>query len=212
MKKLKLLTAILLSLNCVKVFAGNQLREQLSPEVQAGLHSSIIYPIKPHLVFPTKQEAELWLSNMSARLKKWIPDDFLRNRYLTIIQYEATRAGLDPQLVLSIITVEGQFNKYAIGTSGERGMMQVMPFWVTQIGDPNQDLFDVQTNIRYGCTILRYYLQKEHGKLTRALARYNGALKLPNYAGYPNKIFNAYNRYWNFTPNTILSNKKLAYK
>ena len=182
--------------NCSYVFAGNQMREQLSPEVTAGLHSSIINPIKPHLVFATDKQASQWLSDMSNRLKKWISDEFLRNRYLTIIEYEATRAGLDPQIVLSVITVEGKFNKYAIGSSNERGMMQVMPFWVEQIGAPDQNLFDVQTNIRYGCTILRYYLQLENGNLTRALARYNGALKLTNYAGYPDKVYYAYNHYW----------------
>ena len=128
--------------------------------------------------------------------KRWIDDEFLRTRYLTIIQYEATRAGLDPQLILSIITIEGAFNKYAIGSSGERGFMQIMPFWLEQIGLPNQNLFDIQTNVRYGCTILRYYLQKENGNLERALARYNGSLKLPNYNSYPAKVFNAYNKYW----------------
>ncbi|MBY0378838.1 MAG: transglycosylase SLT domain-containing protein [Burkholderiales bacterium] len=209
MKKLKLLIALLLTLNYVKVFAANQMREQLSPEVQAGLHSSIINPIRPHLVFANKKLADVWLMNTSMRLRKWVPDDFLRNRYLTIIQYEATRAGLDPQIILSIITIEARFNKYAIGSSGERGMMQVMPFWLDQIGKPNQDLFDVQTNIRYGCTILRYYLQKEHGNLTRALARYNGAIKLSNYAGYPDKVFSAYNKYWALNyPNTL--NNKFA--
>lgn len=195
-KRFKLLISLLLLTFSFKVIAGNQIQEKLSSEVQAGLHSSIINPITPHLVFPNKQQADTWLSEMSTRLKKWLPDDFLRNRYLIIIQYEATRAGLDTQLVLSVITVESKFNKYAIGTSGERGMMQVMPFWITQIGTPDQNLFDIQTNIRYGCTILRYYLQKENGNLTRALARYNGALKLPNYAGYPNRIFAAYNKYW----------------
>jgi soluble lytic murein transglycosylase-like protein len=195
-KIIKILLIAGVALNFNYVFAGNQMREQLSPEVTAGLHSSIINPIKPHLVFTTDKQASQWLNDMSTRLKKWISDDFLRNRYLTIIQYEATRAGLDPQIVLSVITVEGKFNKYAIGSSGERGMMQVMPFWVEQIGTKDQDLFDVQTNIRYGCTILRYYLQLENGDLTRALARYNGALKLTNYAGYPDKVYAAYNRYW----------------
>ncbi len=182
------------------VLAGNQMQEKLAADVQASLHSSIINPIQPHLVFDTKAEADAWMNDMSARLKKWVPDDFLRKRYLTIIQYEAVRAGLDPQLVLSVITIEGKFNKYAIGTSGERGMMQVMPFWLRDIGASDQNLFDVQTNIRYGCTILRYYMLRENGDTTRALARYNGALKLPNYAGYPARVFAAYNKYWVLTP------------
>ena len=210
MKPIKLFSALILALNYYNSFAGTQMEEKLTTEVQAGLHSSIINPIKPHLIFATQKEASRWLIDMSNRLKKWIPDDFLRTRYLTIIQYESVRAGLDPQIVLSIITIEDGFNKYAIGASGERGMMQVMPFWVTQIGNSKQDLFDVQTNIRYGCTILRYYLQKENGNLTRALARYNGALKLPNYAGYPNKVFNAYNKYWTLDFNNSNS-KNLAF-
>lgn len=196
MRKLKLITTLILSLNYVNAFASKQMKELLSPEVQAGLHSSIINPVRPRLMFKNQQESDKWLNDMSNRLKRWISDDFLRERYLTIIQYEATRAGLDPQIVLSLVTVEGAFNKYAIGTSGERGMMQIMPFWRKQVGNSTHDLFDVQTNIRYGCTILRYYLQKENGDLTRALARYNGALKVPNYAGYPQRIFKAYNKYW----------------
>jgi len=195
-KTIRFLLLIALVLSSSYSFAGNQMREELSPEVSAGLHTSIINPIKPHLVFANNKQATLWLNDMSNRLKKWISDDFLRTRYLTIIQYEATRAGLDPQIVLSIITIEGKFDKYAIGSSGERGMMQVMPFWLEQIGSQDQDLFDVQTNIRYGCTILRYYLQRENGNLTRALARYNGALKLANYAGYPDRVYSAYNSYW----------------
>jgi soluble lytic murein transglycosylase-like protein len=203
MRNLKLIVAVLFIISCYKLYAGIQIREQLAPEVQAGLHSSIINPLRPHLVFANKKEANQWLNDMSNRLKKWVPDEFLRTRYLTIIQYEAVRAGIDPQLVLSIISVEGQFNKYAIGSSGERGMMQVMPFWVRQIGDTKQNLFDVQTNLRYGCTILRYYLQKEKGNLTRALARYNGALKLPNYAGYPDKVYYNYSRYWRLSHSNL---------
>ena len=185
------------------VMAGNQVQEKLAADVQASLHSSIVNPIQPHLVFDSKAQANAWLSDMSTRLKKWVPDEFLRKRYLTIIQYESVRAGLDPQLVLSVITVEGKFNKYAIGSSGERGMMQVMPFWLSDIGAPDQNLFDVQTNIRFGCTILRYYMQIERGDTTRALARYNGALKLPNYAGYPKKVLAAYDKYW--SPATYVS-------
>ena len=193
---------LIISFICVanNVIAGNQMQEKLAADVQASLHSSIINPIQPHLVFDTKAQADAWMNDMSARLKKWVPDDFLRKRYLTIIQYEAVRAGLDPQLVLSVITIEGKFNKYAIGTSGERGMMQVMPFWLRDIGSSDQNLFDVQTNIRYGCTILRYYMLRENGDTTRALARYNGALKLPNYAGYPARVLAAYNKYWTLTP------------
>ena len=199
---IKIILFIILSLVAYNVFCAKQEKEILSPEVQIGLHASIINPVTPHLVFKNKDHANAWITDMSARLKKWMPDDFLRNRYLTIIQYEATRANLDPQLVLSIITVESKFNKYAISNAGARGMMQIMPFWLTQIGTTKQSLFDVHTNIRYGCTILRYYIQKEHGDITRALARYNGSY---HQNWYPNKVYTAYNTYWK--PATVVNIK-----
>ena len=183
---------ILLCLCTQSAFASQE-RERLAPDVLLSMHTSIINPIAPHLVFANPHQADIWLNTMSSRLSQWISDDFLRKRYLTTIQYEATRAGLDPQLVLSVITVESRFNKYALSSSGARGMMQVMPFWVDQIGAPDQDLFDLETNIRYGCTILRYYLRKEHGDMRAALARYNGSL---GHDTYPNEVISAYNHYW----------------
>ncbi len=165
----------------------------LEPDVQFGLKQDILNPIQPHLVFATPEQADAWLSDMSNRLRKWVPDDFLRKRYLTIIQYEATRAALDPQLVLALITVESKFNKYAISSSGALGMMQIMPFWQAQIGTINQNLFDVETNIRYGCTILRYYLQRENGNMDRALSAYNGST---GQAWYPSMVMQAYSTYW----------------
>lgn len=205
---LKTIFTILLTFIIGNAFAALQEKEILSPEVQAGLRTSIINPITPHLIFNNKDSAKAWITDMSARLKKWMPDDFLRNRYLTIIQYEATRAGLDPQLVLSVITIESKFNKYAISGAGARGMMQIMPFWLTQIGTEKQSLFDVQTNIRYGCTILRYYIQKEHGDVTRALARYNGSY---HQDWYPHKVYTAYNTYWKPAAVLTLKNGKAHY-
>lgn len=183
--------------------AGNQHQERLAADVQASLHSAIINPIQPHLVFPTKAQADAWLNEMSNRLKKWVVDEFMRKRLLTIIQYEAVRAGLDPQMVLSVITVESRFNKYAISPVGALGIMQVMPFWVKQIGAPGQDLLEVRTNIRFGCTILRHYLQIEHGDLYYALGRYNGSR---GQSTYPNLVFAAYNQYWQSA--TALSMRK----
>lgn len=180
-------------------FAGNQLEEALSGDVQASLHTAIINPIQPKLIFSSKEKADAWMKDMSARLKRLAPkdaliqDDFMRERLLTTIQYEASRAGLDPQMVLSVITVESRFNKYAISYAGARGIMQVMPFWVRQIGAPGQDLLNVQTNIRFGCTILRHYLQLENGNMFMALGRYNGSR---GKATYPDLVFGAYNRYW----------------
>lgn len=181
------------------VLAGNQKEESLSADVQASLHTAIINPIQPHLVFSSKEKANAWLDDMSNRLKKLAPknavvqDDFMRKRLLTTIQYESVRAGLDPQLVLSLITVESRFNKYAISSAGALGLMQVMPFWLRQIGSSEQNLLDMQTNIRFGCTILRLYVQKEQGNIFMALGRYNGSR---GQAVYPDAVFAAYNRYW----------------
>lgn len=191
-----------------RAIAGTQLREMLAPEVQVAMHSSIISPIQPRLVFSDKEKADAWITDMMGRLKKWIPDPMLRERYLTIIQYEASRAGLDPQLVLSIITVESKFNKYAISPQGARGMMQVMPFWIQQIGNGNQNLFDVQTNIRFGCTILRHYLKKENGNMKRALARYNGSLGKEWYATL---VYNSYTNYWKPYPMLSVRQGKVSY-
>lgn len=187
-------------------FAGNQTKESLSANVQASLHSSIINPIQPHLVFSSPEKANAWLTDMSNRLLKVAPknalvqDEFMRKRLLTTIQYEAVRAGLDPQMVLSVITVESKFYKYAISSAGALGIMQVMPFWKRQIGASDQDLLNVQTNIRFGCTILRHYLQLEHGDMFMALGRYNGSR---GQATYPNLVFNAYNNYWQ--PATVMN-------
>ena len=183
-------------------YAAKQEKEILSPEVRNLIKTSVINPVSPYLVFPTPELANAWLFDTSRRLKKWLPDDFLRNRYLTIIHYEASRAGLDPQLVLSVITVESRFNKLALSSAGARGMMQIMPFWLNQIGTKDQNLFDVQTNIRFGCAILSYYIKKENGNITRALARYNGSYK-ENW--YPNLVYNAYNNYWK--PATVITMK-----
>jgi soluble lytic murein transglycosylase-like protein len=186
-------------------YAGNQQEEKLSADVQTSLHSAIINPIQPHLVFSDKEKAAAWLLDMSNRLKGVAPkdplvqDEFMRKRLLTTIQYESIRAGLDPQLVLSLITVESRFNKYAISSAGARGIMQVMPFWQRQIGARDQDLLNVQTNIRFGCTILRHYLQLEHGDMFMALGRYNGSR---GQATYPNLVFGALNRYWQ--PATVM--------
>lgn len=188
--------------------AASQEVEMLSPEVQASLHGSVINPLRPHLVFDNNEQAQAWLKDMSNRLKPWVQDPVLRKRYLTIIQYEASRSGLDPQLILAVITIESKFSKYAISSVGARGLMQVMPFWQKAIGTPSQNLFDIETNLRYGCTILRYYLWREHGNINRALARYNGSL---GELHYPQLVINAYNTYWAPYPMVTLKNGKLTY-
>ena len=145
-------------------------------------------------------EAVDWLSEMSRRLEKRIPDRENRLEYLRAIHYEATRAGLDPQLVLGLIQVESGFKKYAVSSAGARGFMQVMPFWIAVIGRRDDNLFYLRTNLRYGCTILRHYLDLEQGDLYRALGRYNGSL---GQAQYPNLVRGAWHKQWTYASNRV---------
>lgn len=143
--------------------------------------------------FQGRFDAEVWLVDMSNRLKKRVTDPKKRMELLKLVHIEATRAGLEPELVLAVIQVESNFRKYAISRVGARGLMQIMPFWLDEIGHPDDDLFDVKTNLRFGCTILKHYLNKEKGNLTRALGRYNGSLG--SYR-YPKKVYKALDRHW----------------
>ncbi|MDR3352235.1 MAG: lytic transglycosylase domain-containing protein [Zoogloeaceae bacterium] len=176
--------------------AGNQQYEPLSASVRAALSGSIADRKPPASSFKDHAEAVVWLSAMSPRLARRIPDQTYRIELLRAIHYEATRAGLDPQLVLGLIQIESSFRKYAVSSAGARGYMQVMPFWVKVIGRPEDNLFHMRTNLRYGCTILRHYLDIEKGNLYRALGRYNGSLGRPE---YPNLVRNAWEQ-WRFEP------------
>lgn len=191
------LLMLALSLGASPAWAGAQREEDLAHHVASAMRRSLTDPNPPRLVFEHAEDGEAWLDEMSARLAKRIPDEFMRRRLLTAIHYEATRAGLDPQLVLGLIQVESGFNKYAISPAGARGLMQVMPFWVRQIGSPEHSLFDLTTNLRYGCTILRHYLDRERGDLFRALGRYNGSL---GKAEYPDLVLGAWRRHWDYSP------------
>ena len=133
--------------------------------MQASLHSAVSDRASPRLVFASSDEAMEWLDEMSIRLAKRIPDQQTRLDFLTTVQYEAKRAGLDPQLVLGLIEVESAFRKYAVSPAGARGYMQVMPFWSQLIGTTEHNLFHLRTNLRYGCVILRHYLDIERGNL-----------------------------------------------
>jgi soluble lytic murein transglycosylase-like protein len=175
--------------------AGAQKEEPLSASVRAVMQKSVSDTASPKLVFASEMEANAWLTEMSRRLEKRISDQAFRTNFLTTVQYEAARAGLDPQLVLGLIQVESGFNKYAVSSVGARGFMQVMPFWVQSIGSPDQNLFHLRINLRYGCTILRHYLDIEHGDLFRALGRYNGSL---GQAEYPNMVVGAWRRNWTY--------------
>jgi soluble lytic murein transglycosylase-like protein len=194
---LSVIGAVLLVLVGFQARAGNQVEEALAANVQNSLHRSVSDYPAPRLVFATDVEGWAWLADMSSRLASKMPDWPTRRDFLITVQYEATRAGLDPQLVLGLIQHESNFRKYAISSSGARGFMQVMPFWVRQIGDGGHDLFTLRTNLRYGCTILRYYLDIEQGDLYRALGRYNGSL---GRAEYPNAVLGSMKRYWSWAP------------
>ncbi|HXU94672.1 MAG TPA: lytic transglycosylase domain-containing protein [Gallionella sp.] len=175
------------------VQAGAQKQEALSASVRAVLQHSVSDQAVPKPAFATQYEADVWLNEMSRRLQKRIPDAEYRIDFLSTVHYEATRAGLDPQLVLGLIEVESGFKKYAVSNVGARGYMQVMPFWVKEIGTTEHNLFHLRINLRYGCTILRHYLDIEKGDLYRALGRYNGSLGRPE---YPNLVRAAWHNHW----------------
>ena len=186
---------LLAALSCAAAQAGAQLYEPLSASVQAALSRSVSDQRPVVSSFRDTQEAIDWLNAMSPRLAKRIPDEVYRIDLLRSIHYEATRAGLDPQLVLGLIQVESGFRKYAVSPAGARGYMQVMPFWIKVIGGKEDNLFDLRTNLRYGCVILRHYLDIERGNLFRALGRYNGSL---GKAEYPNMVRAAWHGQWLF--------------
>lgn len=177
-------------------YAGAQIEEPLSNSVKAMMQRSISDRAVPTLTFATQEEGEAWLTEMSQRLKKRIPDTNYREDLLRTVHYEATRAGLDPQMVLGLIQVESGFKKYALSSVGARGFMQVMPFWSRSIGATDHNLFLLRTNLRYGCTILRHYIDIEHGDLYRALGRYNGSLGKPQ---YPNLVLGAWRKHWDYS-------------
>ncbi|MDR0249799.1 MAG: lytic transglycosylase domain-containing protein [Burkholderiales bacterium] len=173
------------------VYAGAQVEEALMPSVVAGLQRSLSDRPVP-AGYANRSEVLAWVSAVSPKLAKRLPDERERNELLATLHYEGTRAGLDLQLLLGVIHHESGFKKYAVSVAGARGYMQVMPFWVKLIGNEEQNLFHIRTNLRYGCVILRHYLDKENGDLFRALGRYNGSL---GRAEYPNAVAAAMKRY-----------------
>ncbi len=149
--------------------------------------------IESNAGFEDRFDGEVWLLDMSRRLEKFVDDPKTRIEMLKLIHYEATRVDIEPELVLAVIEVESHFNEYAISVAGARGLMQVMPFWLDEIGISDKNLFKMRTNLRMGCTILRYYMDMEPDSLGRALARYNGSL---GRTVYPDKIIAALHRNW----------------
>lgn len=143
--------------------------------------------------FTDRYDAEVWLVSKSAPLARHIPDPKQRLDLLQKVHREATLAGLNPDIVLAVIEIESHFDHYAISSAGAQGMMQVMPFWKKEIGRPDDNLINPDTNLRYGCTILKYYLDKENGKLADALARYNGSY---GQYWYSEKVLVAWEKRW----------------
>ena len=174
--------------------AGAQVEEQLAQSVVAGLQRAIAdNPIATDYI--NRADLQPWLAEMSRRLASRVPDERDRRELLATVHYEAQRAGLDPQLVLGVMHHESGFKKFAVSPVGARGYMQVMPFWAKLIGTPDQNLFNLRTNLRYGCVILRHYLNVEAGDLYRALGRYNGSLGQPE---YPSAVVAAISRHWHW--------------
>lgn len=182
------------------VHAGNQKEEALADSIRVALSQAISGARPPQPSFSEIGERIdylYWRGEMSERLKKKLPDTQLRLDFLGAVWYEATRAGLDPALVLGLIQVESAFRKYAVSTVGAHGYMQVMPFWTRVIGDADRSkLFHMQTNLRYGCSILRMYIDMEGGNLFLALGRYNGSRGRPE---YPNAVLRAWKN-WEYKP------------
>lgn len=183
-----------------KAWAGAQVEEPLIDSVRTALSSAIANHAPPVPEF-SDTESRLqylrWLGSMSDRLKTRKPDFTTRKEFLQTVWYEARRAGLEVSLVLGLIQVESNFRKFVVSSAGARGYMQVMPFWARVIGNGDAStLFHLQTNLRFGCVILRHYIERENGDLFMALGRYNGSRGKP---AYPQAVFAAQSQ-WQMRP------------
>ncbi len=164
-------------------------KEFIDPELRQHLKNVI----ETSESFVDRFDAEVWLVSKSSRLERFIKDPEKRLTLLRSIHRAATEAKLQPEIVLSVIEVESHFDRFAISHAGAQGMMQVMPFWKKEIGRPDDNLFNLETNLRYGCTILKHYIDKEEGRLAPALARYNGSYGSYRYS---EKVMNAWQNRW----------------
>lgn len=181
-------TGLLSLLLSAKAFA-----EAAPGAVDSSLREALIRAINSTDSFENRYAAEVWLMDMSQRLERRLPDPSYRMELLQLVHYEATRANLQPELVLAVIEVESNFNRWAISSAGAQGLMQIMPFWLKEIGRPDDNLFHIATNLRFGCTILRHYIDRSRGNLTEALARYNGSYGRYD---YPRLVYRALDRRW----------------
>ncbi len=184
--------------------AGAQQYEVLSASVRASMANALNDRGNVDL---KDLDTRAWVRAMTRRVLARFPDEEAARQFLALVRYESMRAGLDPHLVLAVIDVESKFRKYAVSKSGARGLMQVMPFWVREIGGSADNLFQERTNLRYGCTILRHYLDRENGNLSNALGRYNGSL---GQADYPNRVLRAWKERWALSARVaVLSSRNL---
>lgn len=174
-------------LTCASASAGPT--GEMDPELEALLTQAIMASDS----FEDRYDAEVWLLDMSSRLQRFMPDAGERLEFLRLLHQEAARASIPPELALAVIEVESAFDRFAISVAGAQGYMQIMPFWLREIAGPEENLFHAQTNLRMGCTILRFYLDKEKGDLFGALGRYNGSYGKRK---YPEKVLNALQRRW----------------
>jgi soluble lytic murein transglycosylase-like protein len=164
-----------------------------SQQRDEALRQRLIAAINDSTSFKDKYIAEVWLTDMSQRMHRFVKNKEESIQILTVLHEEAARVDIPPELILAVIQVESAFDRYAISSVGARGLMQVMPFWLKEIGKPDENMFDIRVNLRMGCTILRYYLDKEKGDKLKALARYNGSVGKRK---YPDKVFKALSRRW----------------
>lgn len=187
----QLFITIVLSLS---LFVGLPIQAQTSPVVvDQELRALLKKTVEQSDSFVDQYDAEVWLMSKHEPLKRFIKDDQERMNLLRRIHYAATQAGLQPEIVLALIEVESAFNQYAVSSAGAQGMMQVMPFWKHEIGHSHDNLIDLDTNLKYGCTILKHYMKRANGRLMDALARYNGSY---GQYWYPRRVMNALEKNW----------------
>lgn len=167
--------------------------QPIAPDPDPELRAALSEAVAASDSFGDRFDAEVWLLDMSGRLQRFMPDDAERLEFLRLVHAESRRANLSPELVLSLIEVESLFDRFAISSAGALGFMQVMPFWLKELGRPDDNLFNPQTNLRYGCTILRHYLDRERDDLIPALARYNGSY---GKTWYSERVLKAFDRRW----------------
>jgi soluble lytic murein transglycosylase-like protein len=168
-------------------------RAHIAADERAELRRHLEKTIASSASFEDRFDAEVWLLDMSTRLERFVKDPAERLAILKAIHREARAANLQPDLVLGLIEVESHFDRYAVSSAGAQGLMQVMPFWRKELGRDEDNLTDIDTNLRYGCHILQFYLEKEKGQMYKALARYNGSV---GKTWYPERVMNAWQAHW----------------